>query len=271
MAGSTTGLTPQAQRFESEHIHASSAVLLLAAIGLAIWAIGRLVNYGQGGSAAACVGLFVMAIAIVLHIDHLRFRIGRSAVVLLILGVCGIAVGNLLAALDVSGSVAWIVKAFGWVTAGAGVAMVAVHKEGQMKAALADYASGKPWTTRVLVHASFFSLITGAIGLVLLGVGLVGQDATSSRTPYVLQIAGGVLIATGMISHVGHLAPRIGRIAVVVTIVALLLLAANSFPDAIDPENAASHVTFWHVCLGIAGLLGVVALLLAFKKKLSTD
>jgi hypothetical protein len=271
MADSTTGLTPQEQRFESERIHASPAVLLLGAIGLAIWAIGRLVNYGQGGSAAACVGLFVMAIAIVLHIDHLRFRIGRSAVVLLIIGVCGIAVGNLLAALDVSGSVAWIVKAFGWVTAGAGVAMVAVHKEGQMKAALADYASGKPWTSRVTVHASFLSLITGAIGLVLLGVGLVGQDATSSRTPYVLQIAGGVLIATGMISHVGHLAPRIGRIAVVVTIVALLLLAANSFPDAIDPENAASHVTFWHVCIGIAGLLGVVALLLALQKKFRTD
>ncbi|CAB4343826.1 MAG: hypothetical protein F2947_05390 [Actinobacteria bacterium] len=271
MADSTTGLTPQEQRFESEHIHASALVLLLAAIGLAIWSIGRLVNYGQSGSLVACVGLFVMAIAIVLHIEHLSFRIGRSAVVLLILGVCGIAVGNLLAALDVSGSVTWIVKGFGWVTAGAGVAMVAVHKEGQMKAALADYASGKPWTTRVTVHASFLSLITGAIGLVLLGVGLVGQDATSSRTPYVLQIAGGVLVVIGMIRHFGHLAPRIGRVAVVVTIAALLLFAANTFPDAIDPENAASHVTFWHVCIGIAGLLGVVAFLLALQKKLSTD
>ncbi len=74
-----------------------------------------------------------------------------------------------------------------------------------------------------------------------------------------------------MISHVGHLASRIGRVAVVAAIIALLFYAANGIPDAIDSENAASHVTFWHVCLGIAGLLGVVALLLAFKKKLSTD
>ena len=29
----------------------------------------------------------------------------------------------------------------GWVLAGVGLAMVAVHKEGQMKATLADYAS----------------------------------------------------------------------------------------------------------------------------------
>ncbi|CAB4960549.1 unannotated protein [freshwater metagenome] len=271
MAVAAPELTPQVRRFETERIHASPTVLILAAIGLAIWGVGRLVSYGQEGRVVASVGLIAMVIAVVLHVGHLRFRLGRSAVVLLILGVVVDCVGELLAAVGVSGSTTWWVIGVGWVFAGTGVGMVAVHKEGQMADTLAEYAAGAPLRARVTVHASFLSLITAASGLVLYGIGLAWFSSDSGRMPNVLQSAGGVLVAIGVISHVGHLVPRIGRVAVIAAIVAPLCFAANPFPDVIDPENAASHVTFWHVCIGVGALLAALACVLAFQKKLSTD
>ncbi|CAB4931919.1 unannotated protein [freshwater metagenome] len=45
---STTELTPQERRFESERIHASPTVLILAAIGLALWGVGKLLGPTAG-------------------------------------------------------------------------------------------------------------------------------------------------------------------------------------------------------------------------------
>ena len=271
MAASAMELTPQARRSESERIHASPTVLILAAIGLAIWGVGRLVNYGQEGRVVASVGLITMVIAVVLHVSHLRFRLGRSAVVLVILGVVLDCVGELLAALGASGSTTWWVIGVGWVIAGTGVAMVAVHKEGHMRTARIEYAAHAPVRTLVTVHASFLSLIAASCGLVLYGIGLAWFSSDSGRMPNVLQIAGGVLVAIGVISHVEHLVPRIGLVAVIAAILAPLFFAANPIPDAIDPANGASHLTFWHVCIGVGALLAALAFVLAFAKKLSTD
>ena len=272
----TTELTPQERRFESERIHASPTVLLLAAIGLAFFGVGRLLGspvigstYSQWGSVLACAGSVVVVIALVLHVDHLSFRIGRSAVVLVILGAIANGVGNLLGSLNVSGiNPRWFFGA-GWVLAGVGLAMVAVHKEGQMKATLADYASGAPWQARVTVHASFLSLITAAIGLILRGIGDMSQVIDTGRGPLVLLSVGAVLVAIGVISHVEHLVPRIGPVAVIAAILAALFWAAGNLPNAIARSNSANGILL--LCLGVGTLLGALACALAFQKKISTD
>ncbi|CAB4953431.1 MAG: hypothetical protein F2842_07765 [Actinobacteria bacterium] len=273
---STTELTPQERRFESERIHASAQVLLLAAIGLAIFGVGKLVGsaafgmgYSQVGSTIAFVGTVVVLISLVLHVDHLSFRLGLSAIVLVILCAIVLGVAQLLGAFNVGRINGWLVGA-GWVLGGVGLAMVAVHKEGQMKATLTDYASGAPWQARVTVHASFLTLITAAIGLVLYGVGAIGLTNAAGRGPLVLMSVGGVLAAIGVISHVEHLVPRIGLVAVIAGILSPLFWAASTIPNAIDPSNSANG-SVTRLCLGIGALLGALACALAFAKKLSTD
>ena len=268
-------LNPRARRFETERIHASTTVLLLATIGLGLYGVGRLLgsnsvgtpHQSQVGSALAFVGVVLVVIALVLHVDHLSFRIGRSAVVLMCLGAILLSVGNLLSVFNMSPL--WF-NGPGWVLGGFGLAMVAVHKEGQMKPALAEYAAGSPWQLRVTVHASFLSLITGAIGLIAFGIGRMGLASVPGRGPLVLAGVGWVLLTIGVISHVEHLVPRIGLGAVIAAILAPIFWAANFLFNAIDPTSAANNV-FWRVCLGIGTLLGALACALALQKKRSTD
>jgi len=268
MVVATPELTPQARRFESERIHASPTVLILAAIGFALRGVGRLLGlvmfgptHSSLGSTFAFVGTAALLFAVVLHVDHLSYRIGRSAVVLMILGAIVLGVGNLLGALNVSIINPLMFSGASFALGGVGLAMVAVHKEGQMKATLADYAAGAPWQARVTVHASLLSLIMSASGLLLYGIGTMGLASNSDSRLFVLQCVGGALGAIGVISHVEHLVPRIGLVAVLAAILASLFLAAQPFLD----------VALWRFCHGIAALLWALACVLAFSKKLSTD
>ena len=268
-----TELTEQEQRFESELIHASPTVLLLAAIGLVFYGVGnplRLVGqYSQVGALIAFVGTLLLVIAIVLHVEHLSFRIGRSAVVLIIGAAVLNCVGSLMIAAKVSNQdVLWVAGA-SYVLGGVGVALVAVHKEVQMKATIADYAAGVPWKVRVTVHASFLSLIAGALGLVFWGFGDFGLTSDSGSGPWVLCSVGAVLVSIGVISHVEHLVPRIGPVAVGAAIVAPLLWAAIPCLNAIDPSN--TRLTYYRVFLGIGSLLAALACAIAWRKKITTD
>ena len=274
----TTELTPQERRFETERIHASPRVLLLAAIGLAIHGVGRLLSSATSGAAPshlgstlAFVGIVVVVLALVLHVDHLSFRIGRSAVVLLISGAILYGVGCLLGALAASKTSVVLAIGAAYVVGGVGLAMVAVHKEGQMKATLAEFAAGVPWQARVTVHASFLSLITGAVGSVLWGIGVSGLASDTSRSAPVLSCAGGLLVVIAVISHVEHLVPRIGLPAVIASVIAPLVWAATTAPQIVDPANTKSFATWGQGCLGIAALLGALACALALQKKISTD
>ena len=273
----TTDLTPQERRFESERIHASPTVLMLGAIGLAIYGVGRLLGaaifgpaHPQVGSGIAFVGTALIVVAVVLHVDHLSFRLGRSAVVLIIIGAICVGIGLLLDFLTAGPTGVLFFVGAGFALAGVGIAAVAVHKEGQMKATLAECAAGAPWVDRVTVHASFLTLIIGALGLFLYGIGILARTYNDGRGPFVMMCVGSVLAAIGVISHVEHLIPRIGLAAVIVAILAPLFYAANPFLAAFDPGNAATS-TYWHVCLGIGTLLGALACVLALAKKRSTD
>ena len=264
----TTELTPQERRCETERIHASPTVLILAAIGLAFRGVGKLLGTveigptdSQLGSTLAFVGTAVLVIALVLHVDHLSYRLGRSAVVLIILSAIVLGVGSLLEAFNVSSINPLWFSGVSYALGGVGLAMVAVHKKVQMKATLADYAAGAPWQARVTVHASFLSLITGASGFVLYGIGTMGMAGNSGRGAFALLCLGGLLGTIGLISHIEHLVPRIGLAAVIAAILAPLAWGVAPLLDA----------GLWHVCLGIGSLLGALSCALAFQKKISTD
>ena len=92
----TSRVTPAALPSEvSRHtaIATSSGVLGLACIGMFFYGLGNILA-GPNASTyphrlswiLQCVGPLLVAIAVTLHIDHLSYRIGRSAVVLIIGG-----------------------------------------------------------------------------------------------------------------------------------------------------------------------------------------
>ena len=261
----------QVQRFETERIHASSTVLILAALGLAIWGFGRLMSASAHPVHLPPVGAVLIVIAIVLHVDHLTFRLGRVTVVLIILGAVLLGIGSLLYVLNDGGTTYLYFNGVGYVLGGVGVAMVAVHKEREMQRTLDECAKGNPYRSQVTVHASFLSLITAASGLTLYGLGLMATVNAHNRNPYILMCGGAILVAIGIISHVEHLVPRIGLVAVIAAIAGAIFFAIAWIPGALNPANIASSVISTPVCLGIGALLGALAFLLAFLKKRSTD
>jgi len=267
----TPDLDPQVRRFESERIHASSKVLILAAIGLALWGMGRLLAGSAQPVQLPPLGAILLVIAIVLHVDHLTYRLGRTAVVLIVLGAVINGVGSLLFFLRVDSSAYLSCYGFSFLLSGVGVAMVAVHKERQLTTTVEEYAQGIPYRAQVTVHASFLSLVTAASGLVLYGFGLFATTNSTNRNPYILMCGGAILVAIGIVSHVEHLIPRVGLPAVIAGVVAPILFAVAWIPDALNPANIASRLIAPSVFLGIGALLGALACVLALVKKRSTD
>ena len=258
------------RRFESERIHASPRVLLLAAIGLAVYGVGRLIGL-QPGNVVASIGMFFIVIALVLHFDHLSFRIGRSAVVLVILAAIAEGLGALLRILDDADSRELWLHGSAYILGGVAAGAVAVHKERQMKAMLDEYAAGAPWQTRVTVHASFLALITVACGMVLYGIGLIGLTTDGIRAALILMTIGALLVAIGVISHIEHLVPRLGVVVVGAVILAVLVFAANPLRDLFSSTADLNDHPWWELCLGISALLGSLACIIALQKKRSSD
>jgi hypothetical protein len=261
--------TEQERRFESELIHASARVLLIAAIGLAILGVGRLIGEEQG-HALTGVGMVVVLIALVLHFDHLSFRIGRIAVVLIIVGAISDGVSNVLRIFDTASALRSVLVTVTYLLFGVAAAAIAVHKERQMKAMLDEYAAGTPWRAQVTVHATFLSLIAVAIGMVLYGVGKIGVLSNPGIDWAALMSLGMILVVIGVISHFEHLVPRLGVVAVGAVILAAIFYAAGPLLDALSATLSKDDY-WWQVCRGISALLGALACAIAFQKKRSTD
>ena len=170
------------------------------------------------------LGVGFLAIAVVLHIDHLAYRVGRSAVVLVIAGTALMTAANLAFVVSpaLSNQVSWLNLsdvlwglAFG--AFGLGLAAVAIHKEKQIERGLVQLEDiGDSDTADITVHASLFSLISASVGAILYAIGEFGQIgyASGTREAWVLQVLGMILIAVGIICHVEHLGRHIGNGAV---------------------------------------------------------
>ncbi|MEI8057978.1 MAG: hypothetical protein WCI29_11275 [Actinomycetes bacterium] len=262
--------TEKERRFESELIHASPRVLLIGAIGLAVYGVGRVIGVSLG-HALTGVGTVVFLIALVLHFDHLSFRIGRVAVVLVMVGAISDGAANVIRIFAPAPGLRTSLAGLTYVLFGAAAAAIAVHKERQMKAMLDEYAAGTPWRAQVTVHATFLALTTGAIGLVLYGVGLMWSISDSGTGWAAVMVVGAVVLAIGLISHIEHLVPRLGVIAVGAVILAAIVNAAGPLRNALSATPLPNDDTWWQMCMGIAALLGSLACLIALQKKRSAD
>ena len=268
-----------------EPIHVSVASLTCGILGFALWGVGSLVRAGslenvQVAEALEVVGPLLLAVAIILHVEHLSYRIGRTAVVLLIIGPIVYGVSRIPALFEADG-IAWFRYEYasygaGHLLVGLGILMVAVHKEMQMKAALEHYAQnpgGSP--PEITVHASFVSLLSAAGGLILVAISefsdIGGQPR--NRFDFILRAVGALLITVGIVTHIDHLTRRIGLAAVVVGIVASLCWFAAYLPRVYNPayDFDASWSDMKWVAFGLAYLLAALAGGLVLMRKLRLE
>ena len=270
----------------TEPLHISVASLTCGILGFALWGIGSLIRAGslenvRTAEALEVVGPLLIALAIILYVDHLSSRIGRTAVVLLIIGPIVYGISRIPAFLKWN-TLGWFryeyaSYATGHLLVGLGLLMVAVHKEMQMKAALDHYeANASGPAPLVTVHASFVSLLSAAGGLILVAISEfndVGPNpVVRSRFDFVLRAVGALLITVGIVYHIDHLTRRIGLPAVSVGILASLAWFFAYVPRVYNPhyDFSASWGDVKWVAFGVAYLLAALAgvLVLVHKKQL---
>jgi hypothetical protein len=268
----------------TEPIHVPYASLTCGILGFALWGIGSFVRAGslenvRVAEALEVVGPLLIAAAIILYVDHLSSRIGRTAVVLLIIGPIVYGVSRIPAFLEWD-TLGWFryqyaSYAAGHLLVGLGLMMIAVHKEAQMKAALDHYAGNRGGDApAITVHASFVSLLSAAGGLLLVAISEfndVGLTLPPARTrfDFILRAVGALLITVGIVTHIDHLTRRIGRAAVAIGIAASICWFAAYVPRAYDPgyDFDASWSDVKWVAFGCAYLLAAVAGVLVLVRK----
>ena len=265
-------------------IHASFFSLTCGALGMLGVAVGTFISPGSSGTfgwALHAGGWILVSVAIIAHIEHLSNRLGRVAV------ICGIiaAVGQGLADLPFAINSAWVSDT-GWINyfnamwaaasllAAASIGLAAVRKEKQMEAHLASgrpgmYASEDYSTT---VHASFLSLVTGAVGALLAGIAslmLIGGGGPATRLSWILYAIGSVLLAAAIIAHIEHLSLSLGRPAVILGSLAVILNAVSALPGVFDPvgSNTFGTTLVWFLFAGSATIAAIAIGLVAVRRR----
>jgi hypothetical protein len=271
-----------------EPIHVSVASLVCGILGFALWGIGSLIRAGnlenvRTAEALEVVGPLLIAVAIILYVDHLSSRIGRTAVVLLIIGPIVYGVSRIPAFLEWE-TIRWFRYEYASIAAGhllvgLGIVMVAVHKEMQMHAALDHYeANAAGPAPEITVHASFVSLVSAAGGLILVAISEFNDigdtvPVVRSRFDFILRAVGALLITIGIVNHIDHLTRRIGFWAVVTGIAASLAWFLAYVPRVWNPHYDFSESwgdAKW-VAFGLAYLLAALAGALVLMRKLQLE
>jgi hypothetical protein len=283
----TASTTLNASVDEAEPIHVSVASLVCGILGFALWGIGSLIRAGnlenvRTAEALEVVGPLLIAVAIILYVDHLSSRIGRTAVVLLIIGPIVYGVSRIPAFLEWD-TVRWFRYEYasygaGHLLVGLGIMMVAVHKEMQMHAALDHYeANADGPAPAITVHASFVSLLSAAGGLILVAISefndVGANPVVRSRFDFILRAVGALLITIGIVNHIDHLTRRIGFWSVVVGIAASLAWFFAYVPRVYNPHYDFSESwgdAKW-VAFGLAYLLAALAGALVLVRKLQLE
>jgi hypothetical protein len=274
---------PGAADETAEPLHISYASLVCGVLGFALWGIGSLVRAGslenvRTAEALEVIGPLLIALAIILYVDHLSNRIGRTAVVLLIIGPIVYGVSRIPAFLEWE-TVRWFryeyaSLATGHLLVGLGLLMVAVHKEMQMQAALDHYEANRGGDApAITVHASFVSLLSAAGGLILVAISEfndVGRfPLERTRFDFILRAVGALLITIGIVSHIDHLTRRIGLASVSIGILASLCWFFAYVPRVYNPayDFDASWSDVKWVAFGLAYLLAALAGVLVIMRK----
>lgn len=213
------------------------------------------------------VGALLLAIAVLTHTRHLRVRFGLAALVVLNLS-CVLPVALFLPfalEMELGGNLrtyAYALWGATWLTASLGAFLILARKEARLE--LRDRSP------RTEIHASFLQLTLVAVGMLIYGISFLGlMSDQNDRLMGWLSLIGPSLIAVSIIVHIEHLSLRVGKPAVILSIVGVTIWAGKNIARATtdlmsDPDWSAFLVNGLQ---GISMLLGAIACLMVVAHK----
>ena len=265
---------------ERSKIHASFFALACACVGMLGVGVGTLLSPGVGGAlgwALHSLGWLLVAVAVVAHIEHLSNRLGRAAVVCGILAAVALAL-NPARVLETSWLNYYIVM---WAVAplltAVSLTLVAMRKEKLMEQHIALGETGKFAVDdyETTVHASFLSLMSGALACLLAGIAqlmLINGAGSAAQLAWALFALASVFLAVAIISHIEHLSMSIGRAAVWLGAAAAVLNGLGCIPSFFELTNESTigGKLTW-IMWGITCLIATLALAIVAMRRRAQD
>ena len=259
----------------AEPIHVNRISVGLGAIGFLSISVGKLMLFlapvSQGGRLAfilLTVGTLFLGAATLSHLDQHRMRFGLPALVFFNLGIVAASALWVPYVFDPSlqgssmAQYAYICWGIAWTLGAIGTFFVIHRKETRLE------RGGKAATQ---IHASFFQLLTLGVGMLLYGICYIEQSSAPNNTvDGVLSVVGPVLIAISVINHVEHLTLRIGRPAVILTIIGISIWSVSNLPSAVTDwmnDPAIRNIFTYGVQSFFYALGAAACILVLFHKK----
>jgi hypothetical protein len=259
---------------EAEPIHVTQTSIWLGAIGFLALAVAEsLLCWAPTGGRLEfillTVGTLCLAAALLTHLDTHRLRFGLPALVFFNLGILAASALWVPYIFDPtlfgSGSLTlYTYSCWGsaWTLGAIGTFFVLHRKETRL-----ERGDRKAATT---IHASFFQLLTLGVGMLIYGISFIEQGTLpNNNVSGVLAVVGPVLIAISVISHVEHLTLRIGRPAVILTILGVSIWSVKNLSGAAT-DWLSDPALFKFFVFGIQGIvfaMGAVACILVLSRK----
>ena len=260
-------------------IRVSTLSLGAGALGFALWSLGWFLLIADRSSHVAwilqVVGPLLIAVGIITYIDHLTRRIGLVAVILGVLGSIACAIATLPYAINPAELASDSGMRFGYGATGTGlvlgfcsVALTLARKESVFARNGKVCPAGCP--CKDVVHASFVTLATAAVGLLVWGIGFLQLmvEPGGSRMGWILATIGTALVALGITAHVDHLGRRFGQLAIVTGIASAFIWSLGYLMNALNP-TAGFHSTWYTAlfyCYAVGHLLTAFSLVLVIGR-----
>lgn len=259
---------------QAEPIHVTRTSVFLGAIGFLALAVGEsLICWAPTGGRLEWIlltaGTLCLAAALLIHLDQHRVRFGLPALVFFNLGIVAasavwvpFAINPAVRGTEGATRFSYIAWGVAWTMGAIGTFFVLQRKEARLERGDRKAANQ--------IHASFFQLLTLGVGMLIYGISFIEQSsAPNNQVDGVLSVVGPVLIAISVIAHVEHLVLRIGRPAVILTVIGVSIWSVKNLSRAVtdwmsDPTLAKFFV---YGIQGIVFAIGAIACLLVLSHK----
>ncbi|CAB4961569.1 unannotated protein [freshwater metagenome] len=267
-----------------EPLQISYSVLVVSALGFALWGLGWLVlipnHESQLGWALEFVGPFLIAVSLVMFEKSLSPRIGRPAAILASLGAFLAALSTSIFALNPTNLETTAGVSFGYGAYGAGLVLGALSLGAVLarkESHLGDVSRHEYPMCRVgchcdtVVHSSFSSIALGGAGLLIWGIGFLalGAQPAGSELGWILAVIGSTTVTGALAAHFAHLSTRFGRAALVCGMLSAVIWSVGYLLQAINPNAGvlSSWYTMLFICYGVGHILTAVSLLIIARRK----
>ena len=259
---------------EAEAIHVTRTSVGLGALGFIALAVGESMlcwapTGGRLEFILLAVGTLCLAAAVLYHLDQHRLRFGLPALIAFNLGILAasavwVPYAINPAARGTEGATLFVYIAWGaaWTLGAIGTFLVLLRKEARL-----ERGDRKAATE---IHASFFQLLALGVGMLIYGISFIEQSsAPNNQVDGALGVIGPVLIAISVIAHIEHLTLRIGRPAVILTVIGVSIWSVKNLSRAATDwmSDPALAKFFVYGVQGIVFAIAAVACVLVLSHK----